>query len=33
MRNNESELRTLVDYTINRHYPNIKKSKIKHWIY
>ena len=27
MRNNESELRTLVDYTINRHYPNIKKSK------
>ena len=29
MRNNESELRTLVDYTINRHYPNIKKSKNK----
>ncbi len=28
-RNNESELRTLVDYTINRHYPNIKKSKNK----
>ena len=27
MRNNESELRTLFDYTINRHYPNIKKSK------
>ncbi len=27
MRNNESELRTLVEYTINRHYPNIKKSK------
>ncbi len=29
MRNKESELRTLVDYTINRHYPNIKKSKNK----
>ena len=29
MRNNESELSTLVDYTINRHYPNIKKSKNK----
>ena len=29
MRNNESELKTLVDYTINRHYPNIKKSKNK----
>ncbi len=29
MRNNESELRTLVDYTINRHYPNIKNSKNK----
>ncbi len=29
MRNNESDLRTLVDYTINRHYPNIKKSKKK----
>ena len=29
MRNNKSELRTLVDYTINRHYPNIKKSKNK----
>ena len=29
MRNNESELTTLVDYTINRHYPNIKKSKNK----
>ncbi len=27
MRNNENELRTLIDYTINRHYPNIKKSK------
>ena len=27
MRKNENELRTLVDYTINRHYPNIKKSK------
>ena len=29
MRNNENELRTLIDYTINRHYPNIKKSKNK----
>ncbi len=29
MRKNEDELRTLVDYTINRHYPNIKKSKNK----
>ena len=29
MRKNESELKTLVDYTINRHYPNIKKSKTK----
>jgi len=29
MRNKESELRTLIDYTINRHYPNIKKSKNK----
>ena len=27
VRKNENELRTLVDYTINRHYPNIKKSK------
>ena len=27
MRKNESELKTLVDYTIDRHYPNIKKSK------
>ncbi len=27
MRKNDSELKTLVDYTINRHYPNIKKSK------
>ncbi len=27
MRKNESELKTLVDYTINRHYPNIEKSK------
>ncbi len=25
-RKNENELRTLVNYTINRHYPNIKKS-------
>jgi len=29
MRKNDSELKTLVDYTINRHYPNIKKSKNK----
>jgi len=29
MRKNESELKTLVDYTINRHYPNIQKSKNK----
>ncbi len=29
MRKNESELKTLVDYTIERHYPNIKKSKNK----
>ena len=29
MRKNESELKTLVDYTIDRHYPNIKKSKNK----
>ena len=29
MRKNESELNTLVDYTINRHYPDIKKSKNK----
>jgi len=26
-RKNESELKILVDYTINRHYPNIKQSK------
>ena len=30
MRNNESELRTLVDYTINRHYPNIKTVSYTH---
>ena len=29
MRKNENELKTLVDYTINRHYPNIKNSKNK----
>lgn len=29
MRKNENELKTLVDYTIDRHYPNIKKSKKK----
>ena len=29
MRKNESELKTLSNYTINRHYPNIKKSKNK----
>ena len=29
MRKNENELKTLVDYTIDRHYPNIKKSKNK----
>ena len=29
MRKNENELKTLIDYTINRHYPNIKKSKNK----
>ena len=26
-RENDSELKTLIDYTIDRHYPNIKKSK------
>ena len=26
-RQNQSELKELIDYTINRHYPNIKKSK------
>ena len=29
MRKNASELKTLVDYAIERHYPNIKKSKNK----
>jgi len=29
MRKNDNELKTLVDYTISRHYPNIKKSKNK----
>jgi serine/tyrosine/threonine adenylyltransferase len=28
-RQNESELKTLIDYTIDRHYPNIKESKNK----
>ncbi len=27
VRKKENELKTLIDYTINRHYPNIKKSK------
>ncbi len=29
VRNNEKELGTLIDYTINRHYPNLKNTKNK----